>query len=194
MKTPGFRKTVLAAGIIVLGMGFTGCVEYAAPLCSAENLEDIPGLDGHKVFSMLESDFNLKSQGVDVDHTSKGTYFKGAVQTCRLGSNMIMQEKTKVGTYRITAVNSSATGLGLSTLVVGIKELNQAGIQYAIVERDNQDTTQAWIQRLNLSSAVAAFSSQKGKSKVLIVDNSVADGRKFLEKSAVPMGLGIVLK
>lgn len=191
MKTPGFRKTVLAAGMIVIGMGFTGCVEYTAPLCTADNLEDITGLEGHKVLNSLDQDYNLKAQAFDINHTGKGSYFNGAVQTCKVGSNTVMQSKTSFGTYSILAVNAAATGLSISTLVMGVKELDQAGIKYLIGERE-QDNLKNWSARLNLNTLAPSLAGTK--TKVMVIDNRSPESRAVIEKYAVPFGLGAMLK
>lgn len=188
MKTSGLKKTMTAAGLLFVALNFTACVEYTEPLCNAENLEDISGLAGSKSLYSLDKDYKMSQQTYEIDHVSKGTYFGGAIQTCRVASNYVMQARTKEGTYSVLAVTPGPTSLSISTLVVGSEELKQGGVRYEIIEREQN------LLNPKLASMMAIGNFAKSKQRVMVVDNSTPESRAVIEKYAVPFSLGAVLK
>ncbi len=186
MKTVQIKTVMMGLSTLVLGLGLTGCIEFTQPLCIQANLEDIPGLEGDHASNILDSDFKLSTKKVTVTHEAKGSYMNGELVTCKLGKAYIAQSKTPFDTYTISVVNSSEAGFSMATLVMGVDQLQDLGMNYKIVERETNANLKAWAKVAKLELR------DPQKSKVLVIDNSQPEARGFIEKFAVPIAVGFI--
>lgn len=186
MKIVQIKAVMMGLGTLVLGLGLTGCIEFTQPLCTQANLEDIPGLEGEHASNILDSEFKLSTRQVTVTHEAKGSYMNGQLVTCKLGKAYIAQSKTPFNTYAVSVVNSSDSGLSLATLIMGINQLQDLGMEYEIVERETNASLKAWGKAAKLDL------KDQQKSKVMVIDNSQPDARALIEKFAVPLAGGFI--
>jgi hypothetical protein len=186
-------KSLFAIAALSLGLSLTACVETTHQTCTDDRLEDVPGIEGTHSFSILSDKFELQTQKISIRRVDKGQYAMNEAvgdlaRSCKVGSNYVLESKTKYGTYQMLAVAPSSKGLSISNFVIGVQELAAAHVQFQIVERVIEESTQKRLAAVGLSRL------EQSKSRVLVIDNSTEEARKEIEASSRPFGVGYILE
>ena len=183
-------RQLLNMGIALAALAATtGCIETTTPLCHSGNLTDATGLEGDFQMSTLwAADGEMSSQNLSIKHIGKGKYQIGngsqaqSVSVCQVDRWRLVEAPTQFGTYQqqILSVDPTAA-ISMNQMIIDQKTLKDAGIDFELVERENQNT---WLP---------LRTREQGKSKALVIKVDSESMAVQLGKLVKPMALGMSL-
>lgn len=194
-----YRK-ILSLLALIASTQLTACIETVQPLCTQDNIVDIPGLDRTYVgtLAFFVDGLETSESQFKITRKAKGLYqFAQSIPgeqelsyemiTCRSGNLTLGERRNEFGGYEQNVLTMAEGRLSLNTLIIGQSALSTEGISFSIVEREIPEERRILFNALEIRE-------EKNKYKVLVINNGSKKENSFLLRNMKTSLLGMTIE